>query len=69
MVKKSEEEVDCIVRNIVANLAFEGLITPPEEIEELKEVVRGNIPREEYRRKILAECRALGEVSSKNGSK
>ena len=65
MAKKiSEERVDFIVGNAVANSAFEGLITPPEEIEELKEVVRGNISYEEYKKKILEECRAMGEPSS-----
>lgn len=53
----SEERVDFIVGNIVANLSFEGMITPQEEIEELKEVVRGNISREEYKKKVLEECK------------
>lgn len=60
--KLSEEEVDFIVGNAVASNAFEGLISPPEEIEELKEVFRGNIPFEEYYNKILEEYRALGNT-------
>lgn len=60
--KITEERVDFIVGNIVANLAFEGMITPEDEIEELKEVVRGNIPREQYREKVLDECRALASA-------
>ncbi len=58
--KISEERVNFIVGNAVANSAFEGLVTPPEEIEELKEVVRGNISYEKYRKKILEECIAYG---------
>lgn len=61
MAKKiSEERVNDIVNEAVANSAFEGLITPPEEIEVLKEVVRGNIPYEKYRKKLLEECMAYG---------
>lgn len=51
--KLSEEEVDFIVRNTVADNAFEGLITPPEEVEILKEIVRGNISREKYKKQII----------------
>ena len=62
MAKKiSEERVNDIVNEAVANSAFEGLITPPEEIEELKEVVRGNISYEKYKKRILEEYRAMGE--------
>lgn len=51
--KISEKEVDFIVRNTVADNAFEGLITPPEEVEILKEVVRGNISREKYKKQVI----------------
>ena len=53
----SEREVELIVGNTVSSLAFEGLTTTPEEIEELKEAVRGNIPWNEYKKKILGECK------------
>lgn len=59
----SEKRVDFIVGNIAANLAFEGMVTPQQEIEELKEVVRGNISREEYKKRVLEECRVYAHTN------
>lgn len=62
--KISEERVNFIVGNIVANLAFSGMVTPEDEIEELKEVVRGNVSIEDYRKKVLKECKAYANKYS-----
>lgn len=51
--KPSEEEVDYMVRNVVANMALSGFEMSPEEVDILKEIGRGNISAKKYRRQII----------------
>ena len=51
--KPSEEEVDYMVRNVVANMALSGFEMSPEEVEILKEIARGNISAKKYRRQVI----------------
>lgn len=51
--KISEKEVDFIAGNVVATLKFEGMDTTKEEIEELKEMLRGNVSYEKCVKKII----------------
>lgn len=59
----SEEEINYIVNNAVASNSFEGLITPPEEVAELKELMSRDSSYEEYKNRILEECRSFGKAN------
>lgn len=61
-IQEFEKRINYIVGQAVASLSFEGLMTTPEEEEELKDmarrVARGEITWEQYEEKVLEECKA-----------
>ncbi len=52
MKKLTEMETEDIVNEVIATMAFEGIILTEKEIEALKEIGRGNLKTEDYVKQI-----------------